>query len=83
MQWGLDHAEKVGLPAYLEASIFGYPLYTRLGFRDIDKVVIKAKEWLGDYDKVYVVIDRKRDEKESSLFSFLPALQRLKKKERF
>lgn len=56
MQWGLDHAEKIGLPAYLEASIFGYPLYKRLGFHDIDKVVIRAEEWGGDYDKVYVAM---------------------------
>lgn len=56
MQWGLKHAEKVGLPAYLEASIYGYPLYQKLGFHDIDKVVIKAEEWGGDHDRVYVAM---------------------------
>jgi GNAT superfamily N-acetyltransferase len=56
MQWGLDHAQRVGLPAYLEASPFGYPLYLRMGLREIGRVLIKAEEWDGGYDKVYVAM---------------------------
>ncbi len=56
MQWGLKHAENVGLPAYLEATTCGYPLYKKLGFQDIEKIGIKAQEWGGDHDKVFVAM---------------------------
>jgi GNAT superfamily N-acetyltransferase len=56
IQWGLDHAQKVGLPAYLEASVYGYPLYLKLGFHDFAQVVIKAEDWGGEADKVYTAM---------------------------
>lgn len=56
MQWGLLEAKKVGLPAYLEASIYGRPLYHRLGFRDIEseEIVIPAESWGGDRTMRYM-----------------------------
>lgn len=36
LQWGLAHAEKLGLDAYVEATAEGKPSYERFGFRDID-----------------------------------------------
>ena len=56
VQWGLDHGESLGLPVYLEASVNGYPLYLKLGFHDIDVVVIKADKWDGSHDRHYIAM---------------------------
>ena len=56
MQWGLERAAALYLPAYLEASSAGYPLYFKLGFRKVDVVVIKAEAWDGDHDRHYVAM---------------------------
>lgn len=44
--WGLGKADSASppLPAYLEATRSGTPLYTQLGFTTVDTVVIPAKE---------------------------------------
>jgi GNAT superfamily N-acetyltransferase len=51
VKWGLKEAEERGLPAYLEASPAGFPLYSGLGFWQVDSVVVKAEDWDGDHDK--------------------------------
>ena len=56
MQWGIERAAALNLPAYLEASSAGYPLYLKLGFRKIDIVVVKADAWDGDHDRHYVAM---------------------------
>jgi hypothetical protein len=56
MQWGMERAAALGVPAYLEASPAGYPLYLKLGFRKIDTVVVKAEMCDGDRDLHYVVM---------------------------
>jgi ribosomal protein S18 acetylase RimI-like enzyme len=35
VQWGLDRCEEEGIPAVLESSIPGKPLYEKMGFREI------------------------------------------------
>ena len=32
IDWGVEQAQKAGVPAYLEASVTGKPLYLRRGF---------------------------------------------------
>lgn len=56
MRWGLLAAETAGLPAYLEASIHGRPLYHSLGFRDIEseEIIIPAESWGGDRTMRYM-----------------------------
>ncbi|OCK76718.1 hypothetical protein K432DRAFT_305732, partial [Lepidopterella palustris CBS 459.81] len=58
MQWGMERAAEMGLPAYLEASHEGYPLYKKLGFRDIAELVVKAEVWGGDVDRVYKAMQK-------------------------
>ena len=56
VQWGLARSESLGLPAYLEASPAGYGLYLKLGFHEIDVVVVKAEDWDGGFDRHYVAM---------------------------
>ncbi|KAK2737890.1 hypothetical protein FQN57_007341 [Myotisia sp. PD_48] len=53
MSWGEEQARKHSLSVYLEASPAGYPLYIKLGFKQVDTVVIKAEDWDGDSDRHY------------------------------
>lgn len=38
VKWGIDICEKLEIPAYLEASDMGLPLYTKLGFKTVEEV---------------------------------------------
>ncbi|PGH17835.1 hypothetical protein AJ80_04658 [Polytolypa hystricis UAMH7299] len=53
MKWGMDRAQSLGLPCYLEATEMGHPLYQKLGFKDVDVVEILASQWDGDKDRRY------------------------------
>lgn len=35
INWGVDRARKDGVPAYLEASAAGKPVYEKFGFRQV------------------------------------------------
>ncbi|KAI1425384.1 acyl-CoA N-acyltransferase [Xylaria sp. FL1777] len=45
VNWGVEEAKKLGLPAYLEASTEGHSLYLRSGFRDIKIQSIDMTKW--------------------------------------
>ncbi|KAI0970301.1 acyl-CoA N-acyltransferase [Xylaria arbuscula] len=45
IKWGVDKAKELGLPAYVEASTTGHPLYLRSGFHDIDVQSINLSKW--------------------------------------
>lgn len=38
VQWGIDRCKELGIPAYLEASEEGAPVYEKLGFEKVDVV---------------------------------------------
>lgn len=38
VRWGLERCKELGIPAYLEASEEGAPVYARLGFETVDSV---------------------------------------------
>ncbi|KAK5111931.1 hypothetical protein LTR85_011678 [Meristemomyces frigidus] len=54
--WGLRLAEGLHLPVSLEASLAGFPLYSSLGFHQVDTIIIKAIDWDGNYDRHYAVM---------------------------
>jgi len=56
VEWGLNRCIEERLPAYLEASTAGYPLYQKLGFSKIDTMIVKAEDRDGDCDLQYVVM---------------------------
>jgi hypothetical protein len=56
VQWGLDQVEDFSLPAYLEASVCGSPLYLKVGFHEINAITVKAEKWDGSRDMNYVVM---------------------------
>ena len=44
VQWGLDVAEELKLPIYLESTIEGVPLYERMGFKKLKEGVTFTPE---------------------------------------
>ena len=39
VQWGIEQAEKTGAPAFLEAGVMGRPIYEKMGFQQVGKLV--------------------------------------------
>lgn len=55
MKWGMDIADQLGLPIYLESTTGGVPLYQRLGFETLTHVsVIHKAEVIGEENDVEV-----------------------------
>ncbi|OAL23737.1 hypothetical protein AYO20_10883 [Fonsecaea nubica] len=50
IQWGLDIADELHLPTYLESSPAAHGLYQKFGFRDIDKLTLDPKWNYGSAD---------------------------------
>lgn len=48
VKWGLDKAEEMKLPAYLEASKAGKPLYVKHGFKEVDRIEFDLTKWGGE-----------------------------------
>ncbi|CZR40274.1 uncharacterized protein FPRO_05174 [Fusarium proliferatum ET1] len=45
VQWGLDRCEEEGVPATLESSVSGRPLYEKMGFREVGIVSFYEGKW--------------------------------------
>ena len=45
LKWGLQQSDETGLPAYLEATHDGYPLYYKNGFRTVDEMSVDTAPW--------------------------------------
>lgn len=48
LNWGLQKANELQLPAYLEASSTGKPLYLKHGFEEVDRLVFDLSKWGGE-----------------------------------
>ncbi len=69
IKWGLDIADELHIPAYLESSPVGHKLYQKFGFRDIDELILDPKWNYGSADpRIYFML-READQKESSLLA--------------
>lgn len=44
MKWGMDVAEGLNLPIYLESTAEGVPLYTKLGFQTLSESIVFKPE---------------------------------------
>ncbi|KAL6713246.1 hypothetical protein ACLMJK_009367 [Lecanora helva] len=47
VKWGCEKADELGLPAYLEATAAGLPIYLKEGFEKLDEVIIDCDAWPG------------------------------------
>jgi len=47
LRWGLDEADRLGIPVYLEASLIGEPLYERWGFEPIRRLGMGDVKFMG------------------------------------
>lgn len=47
LRWGLEIADREGLPCWLEATPQGYPLYKRFGFQAVEVLDIPVTERWG------------------------------------
>lgn len=44
MKWGMDVAEELNLPIYLESTVEGVPLYKKLGFETLSESILFKPE---------------------------------------
>ena len=58
LQWGLAEADRLGLPAYLESTAEGRPLYERFGWRQVHNFVVDFSKWGGPDDVTSVLMLR-------------------------
>lgn len=56
VQWGVDQAKQLGLPAYVEATVEGQLLYEKNGFKPVDAVVVRKERTGRPEDVVYVTL---------------------------
>ncbi|EEA26208.1 hypothetical protein TMatcc_005538 [Talaromyces marneffei ATCC 18224] len=48
LEWGHEHADEAGIPAFLIASPVGHPLYQHVGWKDVDtSLEIDMSQWAG------------------------------------
>ena len=45
VEWGVQQAKKQGVPAYLEATPDGAPVYEKVGFRKVGQKEIELAEF--------------------------------------
>jgi len=61
IQWGLNIADELHIPAYLESSPVAHKLYQKFGFKDIDELVLSPKWNYGTADpNIYFMLREAR-----------------------
>ena len=58
VRWGIQRAEELGIPLYLDASPAGRPVYERLGFHYLQDLVFETDKWGGQKDYVLACMIR-------------------------
>lgn len=54
LNWGTEIAQKHGVPAFLEASPAGLPVYQKAGFQEVDRFVFDLEKYGGEGKRAYV-----------------------------
>jgi hypothetical protein len=49
VKWGCELADRLLVPAWVEASPFGHHLYETNGFKDVEYVKTPSKKWVSEY----------------------------------
>ena len=49
MKWGTELADRLLVPAWVEASPAGHHLYEENGFRDVEYVNVPTKRWVSEF----------------------------------
>ncbi|KAF7551023.1 hypothetical protein G7Z17_g5306 [Cylindrodendrum hubeiense] len=47
LEWGLEEADRLGIPAFLESSQQGRRLYEKWGFREVETLTVDFSPWGG------------------------------------
>lgn len=55
---GLDLADAEGRKTYIEATEDGHPVYLKLGWKDVDKLVVDGTKYGGDGPAVNYIMMR-------------------------
>lgn len=58
LKYGLDHADELGLPSYLEASPTGKPLYERWGYEAVSTMPFDARDFGAPKAKTHTIMVR-------------------------
>ena len=58
LQWGLQKADEMRLPLYLEASPMGKPLYQKMGFEEVCPIPFDARQWGSSVDMAHTCMLR-------------------------
>lgn len=60
LQWGMDYADERDARIYLEATLEGYPLYLKNGWRVVQELVLDFKSHGGNGTATYILMMRDR-----------------------
>ena len=70
MQWGLEHADRLGLESFIEATDLGKPVYEKFGFRVLERNELRAPERLMEVGKKGEKEELKGKELERTMLPF-------------
>lgn len=63
LKHGLDLADVEGRKAYIEDTEMGHPVYRKLGFEDVDEIVVDLRKWGGKEPGTNVIMVRIRSQR--------------------
>jgi hypothetical protein len=75
IKWGSDIAQEHGVPAYLEATPAGLPVYKKSGFQELDKFEFDLEKYGGKGTRVNVSMI-KHPENKSDIVADKPIQER-------
>lgn len=65
LEWGMEYADERDARIYLEATMEGYPLYLKHGWRKLEELVLDFEPFGGRGTATYIIMMRERRSKRS------------------